>query len=112
MTEPNPCTGLLSGNALCPNKPLLAIGGRLRFGDNCWGVKELLDPGNIPDVGVTWPDNEFEPKLLRAKPWFAILLGGCWKLRLAMATLKHFKQQKHSYFKMLHKLVTVEYTKY
>jgi hypothetical protein len=51
----------LSGNALCPlpNKRLPIC--RFLFGDNCWGVKELVrpvEPGNMPDVGVTWPERE------------------------------------------------------
>ncbi|KAG8273310.1 hypothetical protein J6590_023822 [Homalodisca vitripennis] len=67
ITELSEGTGLLSGKALWPNKLLFAMGGRFRFGESCCGVNELL-PGNMPDVGVTWPDKELDPNPVLERP--------------------------------------------
>lgn len=59
----------------------------LRFGDS--GPKLALLCWNMPDVGVTWPDKEFDPptypgpaRLFNVE--FAILRGGCWKFKFAI----------------------------
>lgn len=61
----------LSVKFRCPNilLPILID----RFGDSCCGVN---DEGNMPEVGVTWPEREFMPKPPRVKLGFAALRGG------------------------------------
>lgn len=96
---PRPGMDRLSGNPLCPlpNKRLPIC--RFLFGESCCGVKELVrpaEPGNMPDVGVTWPERELvlNPPPLRF--WLAMLLGGCWKFRLAIAYWTHRWLHNHT----------------
>lgn len=98
---PRPGMDRLSGNPLCPlpNKRLPIC--RFLFGESCCGVKELVrpaEPGNMPDVGVTWPERELvlNPPPLRF--WLAMLLGGCWKFRLAIAYWTQMFAQSHTTF--------------
>lgn len=88
ITDPTDCTGLLSENGRCwLKRPLLPIEDIVLLGDNCCGEKLLDDPGNIFDVGVTWPDKDVELNAFLDKLWLVILRGGCWKFKFAISLI-------------------------